>query len=68
MVKLKGAESTWGYFKETFKDQGGSSGNIHDLAHLTGSLIYEAEGFHVITNCSPEFSFGCYHLFLYNAF
>lgn len=68
MVKSKGPEETWKYFKETFKGQGGSSGNIHDLAHLTGSLIYDLKGFEGITICSADFAFGCYHGFLDKAF
>jgi len=68
MAKKKGVEKTWQFIKETFKNQGGSSGNIHDLAHLTGSLIYETKGFSGITICSADFAFGCYHGFLDKAF
>ena len=68
MAKKKGVENTWHFFRETFKGQGGSSGNIHDLAHLTGSLIYKDKGFPGITICSTEFAFGCYHGFLDTAF
>ncbi|TSC66731.1 MAG: Uncharacterized protein CEO21_82, partial [Microgenomates group bacterium Gr01-1014_80] len=68
MVKRNGVESTWKAFSEKFKGQGGSSGNIHDLAHLTGSLIYKNKGFNGITVCSAEFAFGCYHGFLDTAF
>ncbi len=58
----------WEYMKEVFRGEGGSSGNIHDLAHLAGILIYEKEGFDGISKCSTEFSFGCYHGFLDTAF
>ncbi len=63
-----GAESTWQFIKTTFKNQVGSSGNIHDLAHLSGSLLFEKTGFDGIGKCSPEFAFGCYHGFLDKAF
>lgn len=62
------AENTWKYLKRIFKGQGGSSGNIHDLAHLAGSLAYKEKGFDGITTCSSEFAFGCYHGFLDTAF
>lgn len=58
----------WEYLKETFKAQGGSSGNIHDLAHLAGGLIFEINGFEGLGKCSQEFAFGCYHGFLDKAF
>lgn len=67
LKKLK-AQLAWQFVKETFKDQGGSSGNIHDLAHLSGALIYQQEGFEGLGNCSSEFAFGCYHGFLDSAF
>ncbi len=68
MAKAQGTEKTWGFLKETYKGRGGNSGNIHDLAHLTGSLIYSEKGFNGLTICSPEFAFGCYHGFLDKAF
>lgn len=58
----------WEYVKNVFKGEGGSSGNIHDLAHLAGLLIYERDGFSGIKNCTQEFAFGCYHGFLDRAF
>lgn len=63
-----GSEATWSFFKATFKGESGSSGNIHDLAHLLGSLMYENNGFEAITICSAEYAFGCYHGFLDKAF
>lgn len=68
MAKQKSVEITWQYLKDTFKGQGGNSGNIHDLAHLMGSLIYENKGFQGLTVCTPDFAFGCYHGFLDKAF
>ena len=62
------APKSWQYIKDTFKGQAGSSGNIHDLAHLSGSLIYGKSGFDGIKHCSSEFAFGCYHGFLDEAF
>lgn len=63
-----GSKKAWEYVKETFKGEGGSSGNIHDLAHLTGSLIYSKEDFPGLAFCTVEFAFGCYHGFLDKAF
>lgn len=68
IFKSKGPEYTWGFFKATFKGEAGSSGNIHDLAHLLGSLMYEKGGFEAITFCTTEYAFGCYHGFLDKAF
>lgn len=68
IFEFKGPQYTWGFFKTTFKGEAGSSGNIHDLAHLLGSLMYEKGGFEAITTCSTEYAFGCYHGFLDKAF
>ena len=62
------AEKVWQFIKDTYKDQAGSSGNIHDLAHLAGGLLFEKLDFNGITKCSPEFAFGCFHGFLDKAF
>lgn len=64
----EGVEKIWQFILDSFKGQGGSSGNIHDLAHFTGSLIYTKRGFSGIGICSSEFAFGCYHGFLDEAF
>jgi len=61
-------DKAWEYIKNTFKGQAGSSGNIHDLAHLSGKLIYDKKGFDGIALCSAEFAFGCFHGFLDQAF
>src|SRR3989344_3164350 len=63
-----GSAKAWEYIKEGFKDEGGSIGNIHDLAHLSGSLLYIEKGFDGIGSCSQDFAFGCYHGFLDEAF
>ena len=63
-----GASSAWQYIKDVFQGEGGSSGSIHDLAHLSGLLIYEKNGFEGIKDCSAQFAFGCYHGFLDKAF
>ena len=68
LADAKQAETAWEYIKSTFKGQAGSSGNIHDLAHLSGKLIYDKKGFEGIGLCSSEFSFGCFHGFLDAAF
>ena len=62
------AEKVWEFVKKTYKDQGGSSGNIHDLAHLSGGLLYKQLGFAGLAKCSADFAFGCYHGFLDKAF
>lgn len=67
-ARAEGSVKAWQKFKELFKGQAGSSGNIHDLAHLSGKLLYEGLGFDGLANCSADFSFGCYHGFLDRAF
>ncbi|TSC66130.1 MAG: Uncharacterized protein CEO21_254 [Microgenomates group bacterium Gr01-1014_80] len=64
----QGVEKTWQFVLDTYKDQAGSEEKIHDLAHLTGSLIYQKKGFSGVGLCSPEFAFGCFHGFLDEAF
>lgn len=64
----KGPEAAWSYIQETFKGQSGSTGNIHDLAHLSGKLIYEKKGISGLSLCKPSFAFGCYHGLLDTAF
>ncbi len=66
--KSESGDQAWQLTKASFKGQSGSSGNIHDLAHLSGKLIYESKGFDGIALCSSEFAFGCYHGFLDSAF
>ncbi|OGE33630.1 hypothetical protein A3C59_00100 [Candidatus Daviesbacteria bacterium RIFCSPHIGHO2_02_FULL_36_13] len=65
---VKGSVETWSFFKQTFKGEAGSSGNVHDMAHLIGSLVFEKEGFEGIAICSADYAFGCYHGFLDKAF
>lgn len=67
-AKAEGSKKIWGYVKQAFTGQSGSSGNIHDLAHLTGKLIFENDGFSGLGVCSADFAFGCYHGFLDTAF
>ncbi|MBI2007331.1 MAG: hypothetical protein HYS83_01335 [Candidatus Blackburnbacteria bacterium] len=66
--KAQGAEKAWTFITETFKGEAGSTGNIHDLAHLAGKLIYEDKGISGIGTCTPIFAFGCYHGLLDAAF
>lgn len=63
-----GTKKAWEYVKAVFKGDPGSSGNIHDLAHLAGGLIYDQSGFNGLSSCSADFAFGCYHGFLDKAF
>ena len=37
----QGADKAWQFVLDTYKGQSGSEGNVHDLAHLTGSLIFQ---------------------------
>lgn len=68
MAGADGAEKAWKYVKDAFAGQAGSSGNIHDLAHWAGNLIYQKKGFSGLADCSAEFAFGCFHGFLDKAF
>ena len=63
-----GGQKAWQYVRDVFKGESGSSGNIHDLAHLAGSLIYDTQGFEGLGSCTVNFAFGCYHGFLDKAF
>ncbi len=67
---LEGVDSqkAWEFIKTTFKGQAGSSGNIHDLAHLSGALLFKDKGFSGLSSCSADLAFGCYHGFLDTAF
>lgn len=67
-VDSQSAEKAWLFIKDTYKGQAGSAGNIHDLAHLVGSLLFEKENFSGIGKCSGDFAFGCFHGFLDAAF
>ncbi len=68
IADAKGLQEAWQYIKQNFANQSGLSGNIHDLAHLTGGLIYKEKGFNGLSLCTPEFAFGCFHGFLDSAF
>lgn len=68
LSKTKDAKAVWLFIQETFKGESGSTGNIHDLAHLAGKLLYERKGVTGISDCTPTFSFGCYHGLLDTAF
>lgn len=63
-----GSKSAWDYVNKTYQGEAGSSGNIHDLAHLAGKLIYEEIGVGGISTCTSQFAFGCYHGLLDAAF
>lgn len=68
LAKAQGAESAWKFITQAYQGEGGSSGNIHDLAHLAGKLLYEDLGIKGISICTPTFAFGCYHGLLDTAF
>lgn len=61
-------KDAWKYLKDVYKNEGGASGSVHDLAHLTGNLLYSSYGFDGLSLCSEEFAFGCFHGFLDKAF
>lgn len=67
-AKSIGAEKTWQNIKTAFKNESGSSGNIHDLAHLAGNFLYQEKGLSGLKSCSSDFAFGCYHGLLDKAF
>lgn len=66
--KKEDPELAWNNLKEKYQGQAGSSGTIHDQAHLIGSLLYDKKGFSGLSLCTAEFAFGCYHGFLDQAF
>ncbi len=68
IAQNNGAPEVWKYVKDTFKGENGASGNIHDLAHFSGLLLYKYIGFDGLKKCSAELAFGCYHGFLDTAF
>jgi len=68
MAENQEIDQVWRYFTQTFTGDPGSRGNIHDLAHLIGGLIYQKNGFAGLGICTPEYAFGCYHGFLDKAF
>ena len=68
IAKVGGAGKGWAYLQDTYRGQAGSSGNIHDLAHLSGRLIFEDKGLSGISTCTSTFAFGCYHGLLDVAF
>ena len=68
IANKKGGRGAWDFIINTYKGEAGSSGNIHDLAHLSGKLIFEDSGIEGVSKCSQVFAFGCYHGFLDAAF
>lgn len=68
MANSKGAKRVWQYLLTTYHGESGSSGNIHDLAHLAGKLFFDKDSWPGLTSCSVTFAFGCYHGFLDQAF
>lgn len=67
-AKKEDAVKKWEDLKLKYKGQAGSEGDIHDQAHLVGSLLYQQKGFSGIGLCTSEFAFGCFHGFLDKAF
>ncbi len=68
LIKQSGSQSTWSYLLNSFSGESGTKGNVHDLAHFIGSLIFKKDGFPGLVICTPQFAFGCYHGFLDSAF
>lgn len=63
-----GSQATWQLVRDTFRNDAGFVGNIHDIAHYVGGLLYTKEGFLGLAICTPDFGFGCFHGFLDVAF
>lgn len=68
LIKKQPLENSWAQVKEKYQGQPGSAGNVHDLAHLAGGMIFDEHGMKGLSMCSSEFAFGCYHGFLDKAF
>jgi len=68
IAKGQGGQKAWETVSKSFETEAGSSGNVHDLAHLAGSLIFESDGLDGISMCTASFAFGCYHGLLDSAF
>lgn len=60
----QGVKSAWKYLVETYSKPSGITENPHDLAHFSGSLIYQKEGLSGLSTCDSSFAFGCYHGFV----
>ncbi len=68
LTSAESAERSWKFLQETYQGEAGSQGNIHDLAHFVGNLLYKKKGIDGLSNCTSQFAFGCYHGFLDTAF
>lgn len=68
MAEKKGVAKAWKYLNIQFAPTDGSSGNVHDLAHYVGGLIFQQKGLDGLNVCTRSFAFGCYHGFLDRAF
>ena len=67
-AKTNGTEKLWAHVLTTYGKEDGSQGNIHDIAHFAGKLIFDEKGLEGISICTPVFAFGCYHGLLDSAF
>lgn len=67
-AKTHGSDAVLKFVLETFAGESGTSGNVHDLTHLAGQLLYEEKGFSGLSLCTSQFAFGCFHGFLDTAF
>ncbi len=61
-------KDAWKYLLDTYKNENGAAGSVHELAHITGNLLYSSYGLQGLSFCSQEFAFGCFHGFLDKAF
>lgn len=68
LALTKGADQSWKFLEASLEGEGGTSGEIHDLAHLVGGLIFDQKGLDGIKFCTPSFAFGCFHGLLDEAF
>lgn len=61
ILKEKGPQKTYDYFKEFYKDKEPSK--PHELLHWLGGEIYNLEGIKGASICDESFNWGCFHGF-----
>ena len=68
LAQSEGSEQAWKFIQTMYQEENGMQGNIHDLAHLAGQLLFGEKGFSGLSLCTSQFAFGCFHGFLDVAF
>ena len=59
LAREKGPRAAYEYLKANTADPV----RAHDLAHLSGTLVYQYEGQKGVSVCDSDFAFGCFHGF-----